>query len=112
MTPFPVIAFINEETKSFINEETIDPINEAVIGGIITPKILLSCFFIISCLTVSVAPTINRSDFSSNSNILTISPRSSFEINKVNPFSSPTAPLPVIFLSNLFITFKTASEAY
>ena len=28
---------------------------------------------------------------------------SSFKINKVNPFPALTAPLPLIFLSNLFI---------
>ena len=38
--------------------------------------------------------------------ILVISFVSSFEINKVNPFSALTAPFPLIFLSNLFIAFE------
>ena len=29
-----------------------------------------------------------------------------FEINKVNPFPSLTAPLPLIFLANLLIAFE------
>ena len=33
--------------------------------------------------------------------ILKISSTSSFEINKVNPFSALTAPFPLIFLSSL-----------
>ena len=31
---------------------------------------------------------------------------SSFKINKVNAFPALTAPFPLIFLSNLFITFE------
>ena len=38
--------------------------------------------------------------------ILIISFISPFEINKVNPFSTLTAPFPLIFLSNLLIPFE------
>ena len=38
--------------------------------------------------------------------ILIISFRSSFEINKVNPFPALTVPFPLIFLSNLLIVFE------
>ena len=38
--------------------------------------------------------------------ILIISFKSSFQINKVNPFPALTAPFPVIFLSSLFIEFE------
>ena len=38
--------------------------------------------------------------------ILIISFISSFKINKVNPLPAPTAPFPLIFLSNLFIAFE------
>ena len=37
-SPFPVIAFINEETAGCINEEAIGAINEAAIGIIIVPR--------------------------------------------------------------------------
>ena len=63
MTPFPEIAFINEETTGCINEETIGAINEAAIGAIIAPRNSPFCF-LISCFTASVAPSINRPDFS------------------------------------------------
>ena len=71
MTPFPVIAFINEETTGCINEEAIGAINEAAISVIIAPRNPPSCFFI-SCFTASVAPSSNRSDFSIYSTILII----------------------------------------
>ena len=38
--------------------------------------------------------------------ILIISFISSFEINKVNPFPTLTAPFPLIFLSNLLIALE------
>ena len=66
MTPFPVIVFINEETIVCINEEAIGAINEAAIGTILAPRNPRSCF-LISCFAVSVAPSTNRLDLSSNS---------------------------------------------
>ena len=71
--PFPVTAFINKEATSCINEEAIGAINDAVIGGIIAQK---NPPFFISCFTVSVAPSVNRLDFSSDydfNNIIHIS---------------------------------------
>ena len=66
----------------------------------------LLVFFLISCFTISVAASINRPGFSSNSTILITSSMSSFEMNKVNPFL--TAPCSLIFLSNLYITYEAA----
>ena len=69
MTPFPVIAFVNEEATGCVNEEAIDTINEAAIVAIIAGRNWPSCFFV-SCFTVSLAPSINRPEFSSDSAIL------------------------------------------
>ena len=41
--------------------------------------------------------------------ILIISFISSFKINQLNHFPALTAPLPIIFLSNLFIAFEIKS---
>ena len=76
MTPFSNIASINEKATGCINEEAIGPINAAIIGAIIAVKNLPACSFI-SCFIVSPALSINRSDFSCESTILTISFRSS-----------------------------------
>ena len=73
LTLFPVIAFLDQEATNYVNEEAIDAITEAAMGAIIGPRIPLSCFFI-SCFTVSIAPSINRSDFSGDFTILIISP--------------------------------------
>ena len=81
--PFTVIAFINEESTGCSNEEAIGAINEATIGDIIAPRYPPSCFFVL-CLLVSVASSINRPDFSSDSTILIISFVSLFKMNKVN----------------------------
>ena len=51
MTPFPLIAFINEGATDCINEDGT--------GAIIAPRNPHFCFFI-SCFTVSVAPLINK----------------------------------------------------
>ena len=66
MTSFPDIAFISEEANGCINEEAIGAINEAAIRTIIASRNPPFCFSI-SCFTVSVAPSINRPDFSSDS---------------------------------------------
>ena len=89
MAPFPDIAFMNKDATGCINQEAIGAINEA---AIIAPKNPPSCFFI-SCFTVSVVPAIKRPGFSSDFTILMISSTSSFEMNKVNPFSALTAAL-------------------
>ena len=94
---FPVIAFVNKKVIGCTNEEAIGAINEASIGAIIAPGNSPSGFYI-PCFTVSVTPSINRPDFSSDSTILIISPISSFEMNKMNPFPALTAPAPLIFL--------------
>ena len=63
--PFPVIVFISKEATGSINEETTGVINEIAIGAIIVPRNPPS-FFLISCFTVSLAPSIKRPDFSSD----------------------------------------------
>ena len=85
--PFPVIAFIKEEAT------------DAVIGAIIAPRNPPCCSFI-SCFTISVAPLVNRPNFSSDSTILIMSSVSSFEIKKVKLFPALTTPFPLIFLSS------------
>ena len=43
-TPFPVIAFINEEATGCINEEAIGGINETAIGDMTGPRNPSFCF--------------------------------------------------------------------
>ena len=62
MTPFLLIAFINEEATGCINKEAIGAINEVSIAAIITERYSPSSFFT-SCFTFSLAPSINRPDF-------------------------------------------------
>ena len=62
--------------------------------------------FLISCFTVSVTASIKTSESSNGLMILIISFISSLEINKVNLSPTLTAPLPLIFLSNLFIAIE------
>ena len=101
----PVIEFINEEAIGCINEEAIGAINEAAVGAITEGRNPPFCFFI-SYFTVSLAPSINRPDFSYDSAILIISSISSFETNKVNPLPALTAPCPVIFFQIYLIQKK------
>ena len=96
VTPFPVIAFTNEEATCCINEEAIGPINEAAEVAIIAPRNPPSCFYIL-CFTVSVAPSINKPESCSDFTILIMSPICSFEMNKVNFFPALTSPCPLIF---------------
>ena len=56
--------------------------------------------FLLIFLSIETLESLN--DF----RILVISFRSSFEINRVNPFPALTARFPLIFLSNLFIPFE------
>ena len=79
MTPFLVIAFINEEAMGSIYEEAIGTINEAVFSAIIAGRNPPSQFFFISCSTVLLAQSINRPEFSSYSTILIISSISSLD---------------------------------
>ena len=51
-------------------------------------------------------PSINIFESSNDFIILIILFISSFEINKANLFPVLTAPFPLIFLSNVFITFE------
>ena len=64
-------------------------------------------FFFISCFTVSVTPSINTPEVSTDFMIAIISFISSFEINKINPFPTQTAPFPLIFLLIVFFLFET-----
>ena len=102
MTPFPDIAFINDEINGCINEEAIVAIDEAAIGAIIAPRNPPSCFFI-SCFIVSALLSINRPEFSSDFMIQIISSTSSFEMNKVNPSHALMDPHPLIFFFQIYI---------
>ena len=64
---------------------------------------LLVFYFMFYCFSNS---SINTPESSHDFMILIISFISSFELNKVNHFPTPTAPFPLIFLSNSFITFE------
>ena len=65
--------------------------------------------FFVSCFIVSVVPSINIPDFSSDSTFLAMPSIYSFEMNKANPFPGLTSPLSFIlsianqadFVSNL-----------
>ena len=59
--PFPDIVFINEEAKGCISEEARD--------AIIASRNWYSCV-LISCFTVTVAPSLKRHNFSSDSAVL------------------------------------------
>ena len=100
MTPFPDIAFINEEVTGCINGEAIGAINEVAICAIMLTRNPPPCFFR-SCSVVSEVLSINRPESFSDFIILIISSISSFEMSKVNPFSALTAPCLLIFLSNV-----------
>ena len=80
------------------------PLKKLLVALIKQLRNLLSCFFI-SCFIVSVIPSINTFESSNYFMILKIF-RSSFKINKVNPFPALAATLPLIFLSNFFIAFE------
>ena len=82
--------------SSCISEETIGAINEAVIGT--EKSTFLFSYFMFYYLT---APSINRLDFSRDSNILIISSISSFDIRKLNPIPALRVSCPLYFLSNL-----------
>ena len=69
MTPFPLIAFINEGATGYINEDGT--------GAIIAPRNPHFRFFIL-CFTVSVPPLINKHELSNGFTILTMSSISSF----------------------------------
>ena len=96
-TPLPFIPLTTEEITGCTNE--------VAKGANKAPRNPPSCFFI-SCFTVSVTPSINTPESSNDFMILIISFISSFEVSKVNPFPALTVSFPLIFLSNLFITFE------
>ena len=114
MTPLPDKAFINDEATNCIKKETIGAIIEAVVSAIIA---LRNSPFFILCFTVSVAPSTNKPDFSSDSTIFIISFKPSFEMNKGNPFAAVTAllvaiaPCTIVFLIDLSNTYKIALVA-
>ena len=72
----------------------------------------ITFLFFILCLTVSVTPSINTPESSNDFIILIISFISSFEINKVTPFSALAAPFPPIFLSNIFVAYEVRLLTY
>ena len=100
--PFPVLL-TPRPLIHFTTEEITDCTNKAAKGANKAGKNLCSCFFI-SCFTVSVILSINTFESSNYFMVLIISFISSFEIDKVNSFSVLTAPFPLIFLWDLFIT--------
>ena len=59
------------------------------------PQEIYLLSFFISYFTVSVAASISRPDFYSDSAIFIISFISSFEVNKVNSFPALTTPFPL-----------------
>ena len=94
-TSFQDIPFINEEAMCCINEQVIGAVNEVAISAIIRPRnIPFSVFFFISYFTVSVAPSINRPECSSDFTILIMLSVFSVKLNKMNPFPVFTGPLP------------------
>ena len=102
--------FCHFSVIAFFNEKAMGAVVEAVIDAIIAPWNPPSGFCI-SNVTVSVAPSISKPNFCSNSAHLLLWCSSSFEINKVNPFSALTASYPLIFLSNLSNTDEFALDA-
>ena len=70
--------------------------NEAAKGVNKTPRNPTS-YFLISCFTVSLSPSINTTESSNGFIIFIISFIFSFEISKVNPFPALTAPFPLFF---------------
>ena len=96
LAPLPLIPFTTEEITGCTVE---------VAKGAHTAPRNSPPYFFISCFIASVTLSINTHESSNDFIILIISLISSFEINKVNPFLALTAPLPLIFLSILFIAF-------
>ena len=66
--PFPKVPFTKEEATSCINEDAICAINEVSIGAMKAGR-ASPCFFI-SCSTVSVVPSPDRPEYSSDFLIL------------------------------------------
>ena len=56
--------------------------------------------------TVQLIRSINAFKPTNDFMILIISFKTSFEKNKINLFPALTAPFPLVFLSNLFISFE------
>ena len=94
-------------SHSCTNEEAIGAINEANIGAIKAPRNPF-LFFFHSCFTVSVAPSINRPESSSDFTVLITSSIFLFKMNKVVAFPTLTDLCTLTFLSNLSVTAETA----
>ena len=88
MTPLPVMPFTTEEITGCTTEGAKSAKKAA--------RNPLSCFFIY-CFTASVTQSINTSEYFNDFTILIILSKSSFEINKVNPFPALTALFPLSF---------------
>ena len=97
LTRLPLIPFITEEIFGYTNETTKGA-NKASRNP---PPYFFTLGF-----TVSVTPSINTTESSSDFITLTTSFISWFKMNKANPFPSLTSPFPLTFLSNLFIAFE------
>ena len=82
-------------TKGCINEETISAISKTARSGAIAPNMPKSCLSI-SCLTLSHAPSINRSESPCYFTILITPSIFLFEIIKTNHFPALKTPHPLI----------------
>ena len=82
----------------FTTKEITGCTNEAVKSADKAPGIRCSCFFILY-FTVSVTSSINPTESTNYLMILIILFISSLEIDKVNPFPTPTAPFTLLLLS-------------
>ena len=88
MTPFAVIPSTTEEITR-CTTEAAKGANKAPINSL--------SGFLISCFTVLVTLSINIRERSRDFMILIISFKSSFEMNKTNPFFARTALFPTVF---------------
>ena len=102
---FTDIAFSSEKVTICMNKDARKAISKAAISAILTARNLPSWFFI-SGFAVLVAHSINRPEFSGESTILIILCISSFEMNKVNLFLVPTAPLTLSVIQIYLVQMK------
>ena len=87
----PDITFINQEATDCIKEKVVDGINKATMRAIIATRDTPFCLFIL-CFTVSVTVSINRPDSLSDTSILILSFKLSFEMYSLNFFSALSGP--------------------
>ena len=96
-SPLPAISFTTEDTPGYTNE--------AAKGAQTAPTNPPFCFFI-SCFTVSVTPSINTLESSSDFMILIISSIQLFEMNRMNPSFCSRGPFSIY----TYFSFKLISD--